>query len=274
MQTVKVEIWDLPTRLFHWLLVFCVFGAIATGLVGGEWIELHAKFGIFCVGLIVFRVLLGFIGGYYSRFLQFFPTPKTLLQYLQGKWHGLGHNPFGAFSVFALLGLVGFQSVSGLFTNDDITLYGPLFKLVSKETSDFITGWHTTIVYVLMAFIVLHILAIMFYRIVKKDNLVKPMITGFKEIDGGEANKAAIQENIDNNEKIKCGAGAMTIAVTIALISLLFASGTMLKNVEINNQEPTEMQTETENQNESSNENENENENENIPLPQKSEYDW
>lgn len=248
MQTVKVDVWDLPTRIFHWALVICVFGAIATGLVGGEWIELHAKFGVIIVGLIVFRLILGFIGGYYSRFLQFFPTPKSLCQYLKGKWKGLGHNPFGAFSVFALLALVGFQSISGLFTNDDISLYGPLYQLVSKETSDFITGWHTTIVYVLMAFIGLHIAAIMFYRIFKKDNLVKPMLIGYKEIDGGAENKAIIEENIQNQHKIKCGVGAMIIAFTLAVISIFAAAGKFIKPTQIQNQEQTQQSQEQDNQ--------------------------
>lgn len=257
MQKVKVDVWDLPTRIFHWALAICVFAAIATGLVGGEWIELHAKIGIFIVGLIVFRLVLGFIGGYYSRFLQFFPTPSSLCQYLKGKWKGLGHNPFGAFSVFALLGLVSFQSISGLFTNDDISLYGPLYQLVSKETSDFITDWHTTIVYVLMAFIGLHIAAIMFYRIFKKDNLVKPMVIGYKEIEGGDANKAAIDENMQNQHRIKCGVAAMIIALVVAIFAVFAASGKLIKPAET---------TQSENQTQK-------NGSENSQQPQ-SQYDW
>lgn len=245
MQTVKVDVWDLPTRIFHWLLAISVFAAIATGLVGGEWIEYHAKLGIFIVGLIVFRLILGFIGGYYSRFLQFFPTPSALCQYLKGSWKGLGHNPFGAFSVFALIALVSFQSISGLFTNDDISLYGPLYQLVSKDFSDFITGWHTKIVYVLMAFIALHIAAIVFYRIFKKDNLVKPMVIGYKEVEGIEANKAAIDENIQNQNKIKCGVGALIIALSIAIVSVFIASGKWIKPAD-NNQIQTQQSGDSE----------------------------
>ena len=94
----------------------------------------------------------------------------------------LGHNPLGAGSVFALLGSVGFQAVSGLFANDDITFEGPLFKLVGKDLSDKITGWHKFNEKILYALIALHIAAILFYTFKKKEKLIGPMLSGYKTV--------------------------------------------------------------------------------------------
>ncbi|MGL5632902.1 MAG: cytochrome b/b6 domain-containing protein, partial [Azovibrio sp.] len=123
----KVKLWDLPTRLFHWILVIAMVGLFISGQIGGNAIELHGKVGQFVLALIVFRVVWGFVGSTYARFTSFFPTPARILAYLRGEWSGLGHNPLGSLSVFALLGLVGLQAVLGLFSNDDIAFRGPLF---------------------------------------------------------------------------------------------------------------------------------------------------
>ena len=140
MNSKRIRLWDLPTRFFHWLLVLSVATALISGQVGGNWIEWHGKIGLFIIGLIVFRLVWGVLGSTYARFAQFFPMPAKVTAYLRGEWRGVGHNPLGAFSVFGLLGLLAFQSASGLFGNDDITFYGPLFDLVSKDLSNKLTG--------------------------------------------------------------------------------------------------------------------------------------
>jgi cytochrome b len=103
--------------------------------------------------LIRFRVVWGVLGSTYARFVQFFPTPGKVKAYLRGEWHGVGHNPLGAFSVFGLLGLLAFQVTSGLFSNDDIAFVGPLFGLVSKDLSNQLTGLHelaSNVIYLLI----------------------------------------------------------------------------------------------------------------------------
>ncbi|TAK91315.1 MAG: cytochrome B [Aquabacterium sp.] len=180
--TIRVQLWDLPLRLFHWSLVAAVTTAIITGKAGGTWIELHAKAGIAIVGLVVFRLVWGLIGSTSARFHHFAPTPGKILAYLQGRWRGIGHNPLGALSVFALLGLLGFQAGSGLLSNDDISFAGPLAQLIGDDLSHTVTNWHHQAANLLFVLLGLHIAAIAFYARVKKDKLVKPMVTGWKDV--------------------------------------------------------------------------------------------
>ena len=179
---VTIHIWDLPHRLFHWLLAASVIAAYVTATIGGELIDWHGRIGIFILGLLVFRIVWGFIGSTHSRFATFFPTFSRLSAYLKGQWQGIGHNPLGALSVIALLAAVAVQVGTGLFANDDIAFEGPLFDFVDKSFSNQLTSLHSTTFYVLLALVVLHLIAIIFYRWVKKTNLVAPMLTGKKEV--------------------------------------------------------------------------------------------
>jgi cytochrome b len=138
----------------------------------------------------VFRAVWGVVGSATSRFAQFAPSPSRLVAYLRGRWRGVGHNPLGALSVFALLGLVGTQAVTGLFSNDDIAFAGPLAALVSEEASSRLTGLHHLAADALLAFVGLHLLAILFYAFVKKDDLISPMVTGDKVGEHGEPTRA------------------------------------------------------------------------------------
>ena len=186
----KVLIWDLPLRLFHWLLV---------GLVVFSWYSIEVEENLdwhfisgYCVlFLLLFRLLWGFLGSYYARFKNFLFGPSEILNYaknLMGKTetHYAGHNPLGSLSVFALLLLLLFQAATGLFANDEDYYFGPLSDLVSTRTADVLTEIHHFSFNILLAFIVLHIAAIVFYRLVKKENLVRAMLTGRKEMEDGE----------------------------------------------------------------------------------------
>ena len=103
-----LRIWDLPTRLFHWLLVICIAGAVICVNIGGYWMQWHAYCGYAALSLVLFRVLWGFIGAVHSRFTTFVPSPQRLIAFLRGKeGSGLGHNPLGSLSVIALLLVVG-----------------------------------------------------------------------------------------------------------------------------------------------------------------------
>jgi cytochrome b len=183
MEKLRVKVWDLPTRLFHWSLVTLVVAAFATGLVGGNWIEVHGRLGLAIAGLLAFRLVWGVIGSTYARFAQFVPGPARVLAYLRGQWHGLGHNPLGAFSVLGLLGLTLFQAASGLASDDNISFTGPLKALVTQETADALTGLHHLNAWLLAGLAGLHVASIVFYAVVKKDYLLPPMITGVKTVD-------------------------------------------------------------------------------------------
>lgn len=183
----KVIVWDLPTRLFHWSLVACVFALVVTGNVGGNAMVWHGRLGYVVLGLLLFRTLWGFVGGRWSRFSSFIYHPATLLNYLKGQVkpeHQVGHNPLGMLSVFALLGLLLAQVASGLVSDDEIAFSGPWVSLVSSDTIEWATRYHTTIgKMLLIALVVLHVLAIAVHKLVRKHDLVRPMLTGTKQLD-------------------------------------------------------------------------------------------
>ncbi len=111
-----VRVWDLPTRLFHWLLVTLVVVSFVTVKAGGNWLQIHFYSGYAIVVLIAFRIIWGFVGGRYARFSSFLFGPGSVLQYLRGARAAprtLGHNPLGAFSVFGLLALLAMKKKQG-----------------------------------------------------------------------------------------------------------------------------------------------------------------
>ena len=209
----RVLVWDLPTRLFHWLLVAAVAGAYFTGETGGNCLVWHGRLGLFMVGLVTFRITWGFIGSTYARFSTFVRGPESIKNYLEGKWHGLGHNPLGALSVLGLIGLVSLQVGSGLFASNDDTGYaGPFYSVVSSHLGSLATRLHHQAFDILAILVGLHIAAIMFYGHVRKEKLLKPMITGHKQVGTGESAQGG-------------GWGAFICALAIACVMVYAASG-------------------------------------------------
>lgn len=182
----SVRIWDLPTRLFHWALAICVLGLIITGNVGGSWMNWHLRFGYAVLTLLLFRVVWGFAGGHWSRFGAFLYGPGAVLRYLRGQsrpHERAGHNPLGALSVFGLLTVLAVQVGTGLVSDDEIAFFGPLVGLVSSSTVSAATGYHKEVGKLLvLALVVLHLAAIAFYRLVKGERLVGPMLHGDKRL--------------------------------------------------------------------------------------------
>ena len=187
-QTVRVRVWDLPTRLFHWTLAACVVASIASAQIGGNAMVWHFRLGYVVFALLAFRLVWGLIGGRWSRFASFAYAPSTVLRYLRGQHRDgehldVGHNPLGAFSVFALPGLLALQVATGLFADDEIANTGPLVKLVSGSTSLALTKWHKLFgQWLIIALVVLHVGAIAYYRLRKKHDLIGPMIHGDKPL--------------------------------------------------------------------------------------------
>jgi cytochrome b len=182
----RVLVWDLPTRVFHWLLVALVVMAFVTAEMGGTAMQYHMWNGAAILGLVLFRVLWGFWGGTQSRFSAFLKGPGKTVEYARTLLGGkskkyLGHNPLGAWSIIAMLAALAIQAGTGLFANDDILTEGPLFHLVSKATSDWLTRIHLINQNILIGLVALHIGAIAFYLVVKRENLILPMITGYKK---------------------------------------------------------------------------------------------
>jgi cytochrome b len=213
---MKVKVWDLPLRLFHWSLVASVATAFVSAQIGGNAMVWHGRAGLAVVGLLVFRVVWGFVGPSPARFASFVKGPAAIRTYLRGEWRGIGHNPLGALSVLALLSLLAAQALSGLFANDDISFQGHLYPLVGADLSSQITGIHKLFEPLLIALVTLHLGAIAFYVKVKKDNLTIPMITGWKDVaEPIEAPRGG-------------GVVALLVAVVIAAGATYAASGALL----------------------------------------------
>lgn len=181
----KVRIWDLPTRLFHWLLALAAIGMLVTAKVGGDALPWHARLG-YCTGaLILFRLAWGFLGGHWSRFSCFAFAPRAAWGYLRGRVSTppAGHNPMGALSVYAMLGFLLLQVCSGLFSENKDDFAGPLAVLVSNDTVRLLTAYHRNVgQWVLIALVVAHLAAILYYAL-RGENLVAPMISGDKLLE-------------------------------------------------------------------------------------------
>ncbi len=181
----KVRVWDLPTRFFHWALVACVIGLAVTGTVGGNAMVWHFRFGYTVLALLLFRIVWGLVGGRWSRFGAFIYAPQSVINYLKGQGkpeHGVGHSPIGAGSVFAMLGFLVAQVGTGLLSDDEIAFAGPLTRFVSNATVSLSTNYHKNIgKWVLLALVLLHIAAIVYY-LSRKHNLVGAMLHGDKEL--------------------------------------------------------------------------------------------
>ncbi len=185
----RVLVWDLPTRLFHWLIVVLVVVCVVTGKLGLDWMDTHMLSGYGVLTLVLFRLLWGLVGGHHARFASFVRGPAVVARHTAGLLKKdtpahLGHNPLGGWSVMAMLGALLLQASSGLFANDDIFTEGPLYPLVSKAVSDMLTRIHRWNADVIIALVAIHVLAILFYLVVKRENLIKPMIDGRKQWRG------------------------------------------------------------------------------------------
>lgn len=184
----SIPVWDLPTRLFHWSLVVLVTVAVVSAKTGVLWVHMLA--GETILTLVLFRLVWGLVGSQTARFSDFVKGPRGILAYLRQARTGeavaapatLGHNPLGALMVVALLLVLGTQAVSGLFTSDDILVDGPLVPLASGATVATLSTLHRLLADGILILIGLHVAAVVLYLLVRKDNLIRPMVTGRKAV--------------------------------------------------------------------------------------------
>lgn len=180
-----MRVWDAPTRLFHWLLVLLV--AFSYISIQVDWIELHFLSGYTILALLLFRLVWGFVGSDTSRFGNFLRSPMEGLTHLAHFTRRepdteIGHNAAGGWMVVAMLLALGAQVTTGLFSRQDDGIDAPLSHHLSKAVSDQVSGLHGTIFNVVLGLIVLHVLAIAAYAVVKRHDLVRPMVTGRKRL--------------------------------------------------------------------------------------------
>ncbi len=181
----KSLVWDLPLRIFHWLFAVSILASWYTSEQEGEMVNIHMQLGYFILGLVIFRLVWGFVGAKHSRFSQFFPTPSRIKTYIAKSnsadhTHYAGHNPLGSLMVFLMIVLVLLQAISGLFINDDIFSSGPYYGTLSEEMGKVMKYIHHNAFDFMIIAMALHIAAIVYYKFYKKIDLVTPMITGKK----------------------------------------------------------------------------------------------
>ena len=180
----RIRVWDLPTRLFHWALMLAVVGLLITGNVGGNAMVWHLRLGYAVLTLLLFRLCWGLVGGHWSRFPRFLYAPGRVLADLRGRAdpdEQVGHSPLGALSVWIMLLALGLQVGSGLFSDDAIAFFGPLTRLVSADTVEALTWYHKAVgKLVVLALVLLHLLALLAYKVLRQRALVAAMVHGDK----------------------------------------------------------------------------------------------
>jgi cytochrome b len=188
-----LRVWDLPTRLFHWLLVALVTAAFVTAGIGGNLMHYHVRCGEAVLALVLFRTAWGVIGSAPSRFASFLAGPSALWRYGRAVFRRgpdaagfLTHNPLGGWSVAVMLVALLFQAGTGLFADDDIATAGPLAHWVSAAASRRLTALHLWNRYVVIGLAAVHVAAVLFHLFFKREDLITPMITGDKPWTGGE----------------------------------------------------------------------------------------
>jgi cytochrome b len=207
-------VWDLPLRLFHWLFASSVIASWATAKAGFDWMPWHIRLGYFMMGLLLFRVIWGFVGPRHARFSNFLARPAAMWRYAKSftgvgeAIRSVGHNPLGGLMVILMLLLVAVQVATGLFATDDIAWSGPYNPAVSGHTAGVLTSLHHLNFNIIWGAIALHVIAIGYYAFVKKENLVRAMVTGWKPAEAVPEHEA-----IRSSELLK------------ALIVIVLASG-------------------------------------------------
>lgn len=186
----RVRVWDLPTRLFHWSLFGCIVALVVTAKLGGNAMVWHFRLGHAVLALLLFRLLWGFVGGHWSRFASFLHTPRAVLQHLRGdaEQSSVGHSPLGALSVFALLAVLTLQVATGLASDDEISFAGPLTRFLPSAIVGQATAYHKDWgQWLVIALVLLHVAAVLFYLLVRRRNLIRPMLDGDKQLHAASA---------------------------------------------------------------------------------------
>ncbi|WP_297023243.1 cytochrome b/b6 domain-containing protein [Thalassospira sp.] len=194
----KVKLWDFPVRLFHWALVIAIVTAWWTNRQ--VMIDIHAIAGYSVLALVIFRIIWGFVGSSNARFADFLTGPKRVINYMLKIPNGTmadltyaGHNPAGGWMVAVLILLVGLQAFSGLFASEDTFLFfdGPLVAYVSSDFAGTMNWIHHTNINLIYAAVGLHVFAAIFYLVVKRENLIRAMVIGTRQVPAELAERFA-----------------------------------------------------------------------------------
>jgi len=172
----QIRVWDLPVRIFHWLMAFSFAGAYLTA-EADNWRQVHVTLGYTMAALVCFRILWGFFGTYYARFASFVRGPKATLSYLQSMLQGrpqhfTGHNPAGAVAIVLMLGIA-------------MALAGSGWLLYTERAGEWMEDVHELIANLMLAVVLVHIAGVLVASFIHRENLAKSMITGRKHAAPG-----------------------------------------------------------------------------------------
>ncbi len=222
---ISAPVWDGFVRAFHWSLVLLFSLSIVTAKLGGNWIVWHMYSGYAILALVLFRIVWGFVGGEFARFGAFLSGPVIAARYGLGllkknSQYVISHNPLGGIMVVVLLVLLAAQAGFGLFSDDEIATTGPLARYVSTETSLKAMSWHRQLGDVLIGLVVIHILAVLFHIVVKKESLIRAMFDGKKMLPPDLAQQASAAKPAST----KLGFVVLSIAIAAVVIAVNWSS--------------------------------------------------
>lgn len=216
---MRVRVWDVPTRLFHWALTICVAGAILYANIGGDWMHWHFRCGYAVIALLLFRIVWGFVGPKYARFSSFPPSPRATIAHLKKSvLQTLGHHPLAAWSIYALLVVLSVQALGGLFSRDDEKHAGALSHLISPQTSDFIADLHSANAWTIYTLVGLHLAAVFWYSAIKHVSIIEPMVLGDKEVEPTDPIAATAASLSADDDGRVLGKAAVIFAICAALV--------------------------------------------------------
>ncbi|TAG04179.1 MAG: cytochrome B [Betaproteobacteria bacterium] len=226
---ISVAVWDVFVRVFHWSLVLLFCFSVISAKVGGNWITWHMYSGYAILSLVIFRLMWGFVGGEYARFSSFIAGPVRAARFAvgllkRGSQHSVGHNPVGGWMVIVLLLLLTLQAGLGLFGNDEIATTGPLARYVSDDASIKAMSWHRRIGDALLILVAIHILAVLFHVFVKKEGLIRAMLSGKKSLP------RALAESTANPRAARNGLGLFLIGFAVVLVAVVVNWPSIFKN--------------------------------------------
>jgi len=184
-------IWDLPTRLFHWLMVLS-FAIAWLSYDDNRFLFVHVFAGYIFLGLLLFRFLWGFIGTQYARFHSFSSDWSSVTAYLKALLNGtamrhIGHNPAGGWAIFVMLFMGIIMSLAGVLTLGGEEGHGLFKHIISFNAGIIAHEVHETLAWAMLIFVGIHLLGVVIESLYHKDNLIWSMITGYKEGDAGVA---------------------------------------------------------------------------------------
>lgn len=234
-----IKVWDLPVRIFHWSLVILFITAYVTNSLGSDYFIYHLWSGYALIVLVSFRIVWGLVGTYHARFNHFVKNPAATAKYALSVFkkkdkHYLGHNPLGAVMVVVLLIAILVQAITGLFTNDEIFNVGPLYAYINDELSLQLTSLHRQLFYWILGAIALHIIAVLVHVIFKRDNIIRAMFSGKKNLPTSDnsqpssevsqpSSKASQLSSKEDQVSISSSKIGLAIVILIVLIAILAA---------------------------------------------------